>query len=322
MKDHLLSRRAMLAAGGALLPAAALAQPVGPVTRMVVPFQAGISVDVLARALARQMAAGLGQPIVVDNRPGNTGHIGTATVARAAPDGQTLLLGASSTHVVSPQVLRNLPYRPVEDFAPIALIARIPIVLVVSSGLPVRSVAELVEHTRRARGEVTYSTYGVGGNMHLGSALLSQRTGIEMIHVPYTSGSPMPDLMAGRVTFMFENAVSAIPMVRDGRLRALAVASEDEVPGLPDLPRMSQTFPGFEVNAWGMLLAPRGIPAALHDRLEAEALRAMATPEMAEAYASLAMVPGRLGAADAEAFLRREWDKWTRIVAETGVRID
>ncbi|QYU65976.1 tripartite tricarboxylate transporter substrate binding protein [Leptolyngbya sp. 15MV] len=183
MNNEGVSRRAMLAAGAGLLASPALAQS-DRVTRLVVPFQAGISVDVLARALARQISAQTGQVFVVDNRPGNTGHIGTAQVARAAPEGQTLILGASSTHVVSPQVLRNLPYRPVEDFAPIALIARIPIVLVVSAALPVHSVADLVAYARQRGEEVTYSTYGVGGNMHLGSALLSQRTGIPMTHVP------------------------------------------------------------------------------------------------------------------------------------------
>lgn len=318
-----LRRRTLLGAAGASLAArAAAAQPAERITRLVVPFQPGISVDVLARALARRMSAQTGQVFVVDNRPGNTGHIGSAQAARAAPDGQTLVLGASSTHVISPHLLSNLPYRPVEDFAPIALIARIPMVLVVSSNLPVHSVADLIAFARSRNGDATYSTYGVGGNMHLGSALLAMRTGIEMTHIPYTSGSPLPDLMAGRVTFMFENAVGALPMIRDGRLRALAVASQDEVPGLPEIPRISEALPGFEVNAWGMLLAPRGIAQPVRERLEAEALKAMASPEMAEAYASLAMVPGRLGSADTEAFLRREWDKSGRVVAETGVRID
>jgi tripartite-type tricarboxylate transporter receptor subunit TctC len=289
--------------------------------RIVVPYQAGMSVDVSGRALAQQLAEQLNTPVIVENRPGASGHIGAAYVAKAKPDGYTLLLGASSVHVVSPQVLPPLNYDPINDFNPVALVARIPNVLVVHPSVPVDSVPEFIAYAKAHPQKLTFASYGQGSNLHLAGELLNLRLGTQMEHVPYSSSALVSDFMAGRIQWMFENTSAVMPQVKANKLKALAVASEDKLDALGDLPPMSDFLPGFSVNAWALLSAPKGTPAEITDRLAAEVQKALQSPGMQKVLADQYLAPGLLYGPQAKAFLDAENEKWKKIVKDTGVTV-
>lgn len=291
--------------------------------RVVVPFPAGTSPDVTGRLLAKKLSEQLKQQVLVDNRPGFTGHIGTEAVVKSAADGYTLVLGASSTHVVSPQVLTTgINYDTVNDLTPIALVARIPNVLVVHPSLPVKTVPELIAHAKAHPGKLTFASLGNGSNLHLAGEWLKVRAGIDMVHVPYNAQNLATDLLSGRVQLMFDNAINAVPNVKAGKLRALAVASEDPVHDLPGLPSMSQFVPGFSLSAWVVLFGPKGLPADVLARLEREVRTALASEEVRKNFAEQVLIPGNLDARQTAQFVRTEYDKWARILKETGVKVD
>jgi tripartite-type tricarboxylate transporter receptor subunit TctC len=319
----MLKRIAAHLFGIALVGAAstAFAQGTGKPIRIVVPYQAGMSVDVAARALAQQLAEQLDSPVIVENKPGASGHIGGAYVAKSKPDGYTLLLGASSVHVVSPQVLPPLNYDPINDFSPVALIARIPNVLVVHPSVPVSSVPEFIAYAKAHPEQMTFASYGQGSNLHLAGELVNLRLGTHMEHVPYSSSALVSDLMSGRIQWMFENTSAVMPQVKANKLKALAVASEDKLESLGDLPAMSEFLPGFSVNAWALLSAPKGTPSQITDRLSAEVAKALQSARMRQVLADQYLAPGLLYGADAKAFLDAENEKWKKIVKDTGVAV-
>ena len=289
--------------------------------RLIVPFAAGSSPDVSARLLARKLGEQLGQPIVVDNRAGFTGHIGTELVVRSPPDGYTLVLGASSTHVVSPQVLKGIRYHTIDDLTAIGLVSRIPNVLVVHPSVPAHTVPELLAYAKANPGRLSFASLGIGSNLHLAGEWLKVKAGIDMTHVPYNAQNLANDLLSDRVQLMFDNAITAVPNVKAGTLRALAVASEDAGADLPDLPPMSRFVPGFSLSAWTVLFGPKGLPEEVARRLERELRIALASDEIQQGFARQVLIPGDLDAAQTTRFMRDEYDKWAGILRDTGVTL-
>jgi len=288
----------------------------------VVGYAAGGPNDIVARALAQRLAEPLGQQVVVDNRPGADGIIGADLVAKSTPDGHTLAV-VSPSHTVNPAVQAKLPYDPLKDFAPVVLAASGPTLLVVHPSLPVRTVKELIAFARSRPGQINYASSGAGGTLHLAGELFRSRTGIDIAHVPYKGVAPATiELLGGQVSMMFDPIVAAMPHVRSGRLRALAVTSAKRHAQLPDTPTMPEAgVADFEVVIWYGVLAPAKTPRTVVDRLAAETLRIVQTPEMRERLASLGAEPIGLGPDAFASFLASDLAKWAQVVKATGLRI-
>ncbi len=302
------------ATGLALMPAYAQPSRDYPGTRpihLIVPFAAGTAPDALGRLLAQSLAASMAVIVNVENQPGAGGTIGVDRAVKAAPDGHTLVLSGDAALVLSGSFGVNPPYQTLRDLAPIAQVAVTPNVLVVPIDLQVKSVQDLVALARSRPGQINYGSAGIGLSQHRAGELLNRVAGLDMVHVP-SSGSPMPDLLAGRVQVMFANIVSALPLVREGRLRALAVTSLQRSAVVPDLPTLSESgYPGFESVAWFGLLAPAGTPASILKLLEAEVDKALAGPEM---KARLSMMGAMAPVPNSNAFtqvIRDETLKWS-----------
>jgi tripartite-type tricarboxylate transporter receptor subunit TctC len=291
-----------------------------------VPFAAGGGTDAAARLVAMPLGEALGQPVVVENRPGAGGTTGSDLVAKAAPDGYTLVLGTNATHAAAPGLYRDrLTYDPVQDFTAIGPVAEAPSVLVVHPSLPVASVPELIAYLRARSGAVAYGSAGSGSPAHLSAQLFQRLTGTVLLHVPYRGGAPaVTDLVAGRLGLMFAGPVETLPQVRAGALRALAVTTGERFPGLPDLPTVAEAgMPGYALAQWFGLFGPTGLPAAVTAKL-AEALRqAVASPAAAERLATLGMAPVQAtDPAAYAAFVGRERDTWSRLAVEAGAQVD
>lgn len=325
MKPHaLLRRRHVVAAALAACAAPLRAQPAGKPLRIVVPFTPGGTSDILARAVAPKLAAALGTNVVVDNRPGAGGSIAGAEVARAEADGSTLFMGHLGTLAVNPAIYPKLAYDPVKSFAPVAYVARVPNVLVVNPNAPWRSFAEFLAGVRAQPGRFTYSSGGNGSAAHITFEYLKLRARLFMLHIPYRGTAPsVSDLLAGQVDATFTGAPAVLPLVRGGRLRALAVSSVQRIPALPEVPTVAESgFPGFEADQWYGLVAPAGTPAAVVARLNAELNRALAAPDVAESFAreGAVAVPGT-----PQAFgelIRREIPRWAEVARAGNVKPD
>jgi tripartite-type tricarboxylate transporter receptor subunit TctC len=320
----MLARRHILAGlGAAALPGTLAAQgyPARPV-RLVIPFAAGGPTDVVARLLAERMAARLGQPVVVEPRPGAGGALAAELVARAAPDGHTLLIGTATTHAVNPALQGDkLPFHPIRDFVPIAQVARVPIVLVVRPDLPAPALVDFIALLRARDGQLNYGSSGTGSMGHLASVLLLQQLGISATHVPYRGSAPMvPDLLAGRLDFASDALASVVPFVREGRLRALAIATPERASALPEVPSFAEAgLPGYEAYTWNVVFAPAGTPDAVVQALNAVLNAAVAEPELARRLEEMGQpaVQGTTPAGTA-AFVRAELAKWEPVVRASG----
>jgi len=310
-----------LAAGALPLPALAQAYPSQPV-RVVVPGPAGNALDALARLMTEAMAKSMNASFVVENKPGASGHIGGEFVARAKPDGHTLIFGASTTHAVSPHILTDIKYKPVDDFDPITLVARVHNVLVVHPDLPVKSVKELIEHAKANPDKLSFGSTGIGSNLHLGMELFKIMTGVKMQHVPYNSAALQVDLIAGRIQVLLDNMPVAVPNVRAGKVRALGVASLERQPELPDVPTIADTLPGYQVGAWGVLMAPKGTPVAIIATLNQAVHRALAQPEVREGFLKQSFHPAPMTPAETGAFVRAEFEKWGKVVKDAGIKVN
>lgn len=325
MPFHTDRRRLLLAGAASVLGAAAPAQaqawPSGPI-RLVVPFPPGGLLDGVGRLIAPPLASALGQPVVVDNKPGSGGNLGTDQVAKAAPDGQTWLLGSPGL-AISPHLYPRLPYKP-DDLTPVALIGSQPNVLLVPANAPVRSVAELVDMLRKAPGKYQYASNGNGTSLHLSAELFKYRTRSFVLHVPYRGSAPaMTALLAGEVNFMFDNLSPALPQIQAGKVRALAVTSATRAAALPEVPTMKEAgIDGFDVTAWFGLLVPRGTPAAVVQRLEAECAKALRDPALVQAMRQRGIEPGFRGSADVAAHLQRELAQWKTVVDYAKIVLD
>ncbi|HZH26583.1 MAG TPA: tripartite tricarboxylate transporter substrate binding protein [Azospirillaceae bacterium] len=311
-----LAAAATLAAGGAG-PAVA-AWPERPI-RFVVPYPAGGPTDVLARTIGERLSARYGQQVVVDNRPGAGGNLGADQVAKAAPDGHTLVLGTNSTHASNAGLYPNMPYDTARDFAPVTLVATVTNVLVVNPSVPARTVEELVAHAKANPGKLNYASSGSGSAAHLTGELFKMAAGIDMVHVPYRGAPPaLTDLVAGQVQAMFATLPSALPQIQADRLRALAVTGRTPAPALPNVPTMAATLPGFESDAWFGVFAPAGTPSSVIDRLAADVAAVVAEPEVAQKLRAAGFEPATLAPAELRTFQAAEMEKWAAVVRASG----
>ena len=319
-------RPLLLAAASAALPSAARAQPAWaperPV-RLIVGFAAGGSTDVTARLVAAALGERLGQPVVVENRPGAGGNIAAEAAARAAPDGHTLLMGVSGILAANPALYRNLPFDPVRDFAPISQIAFIPNLVVVHPDLPAADLAGFVAHAKANAGRVHYGSAGNGTSLHLAGALLAARAGLALVHVPYRGGAPATtDLLSGKIQMLASPLVEVVAHVQAGRLRPLAVTTARRSPLLPDVPTVAETIPGFEVALWNGLLAPAGTPPPAIARFAAEAAAALRGAELRNKLAEQGSEPAPSTPEEFARFIRAEIPRWTEIVRLSGATAD
>lgn len=315
------SRRELIAIAGtmALASGAARAQayPDRPV-KVVVPFPPGGALDVLARIVSQKMGEELRQQFVIENRPGATGHVGSELVARAAADGYTLLFTASSTQVVSPHLMR-LNYRPLEELVPVGLAAVLDNIIVVHPSLPAQSFAEFLTYARSNPNRITYASTGVGSNLHLAGEMLNIMGGIRMRHIPYSTPQMMPDLLSGRVQLLVGNIPQVAQHIRAGTLRPLAATSARRLAAYPDLPTVAETLPGYEVIAWGMLMAPSATPAPVIAQLNEALRRALASAEVRDAFSRQQFEPRALSPEESSAFMRDQSDRWARVIREANI---
>lgn len=321
-----ISRRQTL---GALLFSPAtqlLAQPVWPErpVRLIVPFPPGGSNDIVARFLAEALRDKLGQPFLVENRSGAGGNIGADIVAKAAPDGHTLLISAPPAFAINEHLYRSMPFSPERDLIPVALVAQVPIVLMVPADSPARSLTELIAMARREPGRLTFGSSSIGGTNHLAGELLKNLANIDIVHVPYRGAAPaMTDLIAGRLQLYFDNMPGVLPQGREGRVRALAVAGFERASALPELPTMAEAgLPGFEASSWFGMAAPSGTPLALISRINAAVLAALEDPVLRQRLAGAGAEPGKLDAAAFTQFVAAERERWGRVVRASGASAD
>jgi tripartite-type tricarboxylate transporter receptor subunit TctC len=309
-----------LAAGAALAQQQAFP---ARIVRIVVPLPPGGSNDLLARIAAERLTASLGQPAVVDNRPGASGNIGTEFVARSAPDGHTLLM-ANTAHVINPSLFAKLPYDPIRDFAPVALMSSVHFALVVHPSVPARSVKEFIAVARARPGALTFASAGNGAPHHLAMELLKFMAHVELTHVPYKgAGQFVPALVTGEVSSVIGAINSLLPHVQAGRLRALGMAGNRRTPLLPDVPTIAEAaLPGFALDNWGGLLAPAGTPRNIIDRLYGEIARALRDPQTGERLAAQGIEVTLAAPDEFQALMKTHMAKWAKVVKAANVRID
>jgi len=318
-------RHFLQAASASLLPAgAALAQsyPSKPI-RLIVPFPAGGATDLFARTLSQKMGEKLGNALVVDNKPGAGGAIGSDLAAKAPADGYTLLLATTSTHSVGPSINPKLPYDTVRDFTPIAHVGNAPSIMLVPNSSPARSVKEWIELARKNPGKFNYASSGNGTVVQLTAELFKSMAGVFVTHIPYKGTAlAMPDLMSGKVDLLFDSLPTGLPFVRDGRLRALAVTSLKRSPLVPDLPPVADTLPGFESVTWFGLYGPKGLPADLVARVNTAAAQAITDPEVREKLDKLGIEPTTSTPAQFAAMVAQDAAKWKKIIVERKITND
>lgn len=306
---------AMAASAGA---GAAENWPTKPI-RMVIPFSAGGNTDVVARLIAPHIEKAVGQPVVVENRPGAAGNIAADFVARADADGYTLLMGTVGTQAINYSIYKDIRFKPA-DFAPITLVASVPNVLAVTASLPVKSVQELIASGKKNPGKLSFASSGAGSSIHLSGEMFKSRTGVDMVHVPYKgSAAAVTDLVGGQVHLMFDNLPTSLPFIKNGTLRALAVTSAERSTNLPDVPTMAEAgVPDFEAGSWFGVLAPAGTPAPIVNKIDQAIEKAMADPEMQKRVVELGAVPTVKGPAEFNAFIGTEIEKWKAVVKAAG----
>jgi tripartite-type tricarboxylate transporter receptor subunit TctC len=309
-----------------LLAAIAQAQtayPVKPI-RLVVPFPPAGATDILSRDLMQRVSQRLGQQIVIDNHPGAAGAIGSDQVAKAAPDGYTLLMATTSTHSVAPILTPHLPYDAVKDFAPVCLVATAPNLLVVPVTLPVNSVKDLIVLAKKEPGTLNFGSAGTGGIVHLTGEMFRYRTGTDIVHVPYKGTQlVIPDLISGQISMLFDNIVSAQPNLKTGRLKAIGITSLKRSPLMPDVPTLSESgVPGFEAYTWFGVYAPKGTPKEIIAKLNHEIIAALQSEEMKERLALLGAEPVGSSPDDMAKIVAAETAKWGKVIRDANVKIE
>lgn len=293
--------------------------------RLIVPFPSGGGVDIVARLISQPLIENLKTPVVVDNRPGAAGTLGTDLAAKATPDGYTLLLGSVGPLAFSPSLYRKLPYNPVRDFAPISLVAVLPNVLLAAPGAPFRTVKELIAVAKERPGQVNYASAGSGTPPHLAMEMFKSMAGVNIVHVPYKGGPPaLNDLMGGRVQVMFINILTALPFVQAERLRALAVSTAARSPVLPEVPAMEEagSLPGFAANDWFGIVVPAGTPKPIIARLNRELVEVLNTPAVRSRLSGQGATPVTNTPEEFAEFIRTETAKWAKVIKAAGVRVD
>jgi tripartite-type tricarboxylate transporter receptor subunit TctC len=329
---HSIPRRRLLISAG-LLPATTLSWaqsgwPNKPV-RIIVPFAAGGTTDILARALAPELGKAFGQTFIVDNKPGAGGNIGADMIAKSAPDGYNLLMGTVGTHAINAALYPKMPFDPVRDFVPITLVAGVPNVLVINpakaEAQKIANVADLIRYAKANPGKLNMASSGNGTSIHLSGELFKSMTGTYMLHFPYRgSGPALLDLIGGTMDVMFDNLPSALPQIKAGKLKALAVTSATRSAAVPDLPTIAEAGPvkGFDASSWFGLLAPAGTPTDIVNRLQQETAKALQSPSLKERLLSQGAIPGGQTPAEFAKFIAAETSKWAQVVKVSGAKVD
>ena len=315
---------ATVATGAALAVAPAMAQtwPTKQVT-IVVPFPAGGTSDVLARAIGQKLTQTSGHAVIVENKPGASGNLGAAAVAKAAPDGHTLLIGAAA--IATAQALYKDPgFKLFDTLTPITVLGTVPFMLVVNPSLPVASVAQFIDYAKQNPNKLSLGSGGSGTIPHLGGELLKMRAGIVFTHVPYKGGiAAISDLVAGQVQFTIDGGTHVVSQIDAGKIRLLAVTSRERLAQYPSVPTLAESgYPGYEASAWQMLLAPGGTPPAVVERIQQEVARAVRAPDVSERLQKLGVIPSGITPAESEAFLKAEMAKWGDVVRVSGAKVD
>jgi tripartite-type tricarboxylate transporter receptor subunit TctC len=305
-----------------LAPSVAQNWPQRPI-RMIVPFPPGGGTDFVARLTAKYLSERLGQTIFVENRAGANGAIGLQEVKQATPDGYTLAFTSDTPMTVNPWLYKDLSYRPLEDFAPVASVVRLPGMLAAHPSLPANNIAELIELAQKKPGGITYASAGVGNFSHLAMELFSMATGVKLLHVPYKGTGPAAlALLGGEVQVGFNNVQTLLQNVQEGKLKALGVAEPKRMPQLPDLPAVAETVPGFEMAPWVGIVAPAGTPKAVVDRLTQETLAVMGDPAIAKQFYDQYLTVMALDQAHFGELIRSDLDKWQKVTKTAGIQMD
>jgi tripartite-type tricarboxylate transporter receptor subunit TctC len=297
--------------------------PSRPIT-YVVPFAAGGTTDILARAIGNKLGPALGTSVVVENKPGAGGNIGSDFVAKAAPDGYTILGGTISSHAINVSLYPNMPYDPIKSFTPVTLIGTLPNVLVVNADSPYQTLQEVISAAKAKSETLTFGSSGNGTSQHLSGELFQSMTGSKMLHIPYKGSAPAMQALLGRqVNLVFENILSAVPLIQSGKLRPLAVTSGTRASSLPDVPTLSEAgLPGYEIVSWQAVFAPAGTPQPVVQRLSTEIGKIINEPEVKARLAGLGVEPSGAGPAELGALQRSEVAKWAKLVKAANIKVE
>jgi len=317
--------RLVLAALAASVALSAFAQsyPSKPI-RLIVPFAAGGGNDNIARLVGKRLNENLGQPLVIDNRPGAGGVVGAELAAKSPPDGYTLFLGGVGSHAVNPNLIEKLPYDPIRDFSPVILLARAPLILVVHPSVPARTFAEFVAYARKNPGKLNFASNGNGSSAQLAAVMFDSMAGAEMVHVPYKGLAPaLTDLLSGQVQVMFSSPVAILPHITAGKLRALAVTGEKRMASLPEAPTVAESgFPGYEASSWYGILAPAGTSREIVARLNAEFLKALEQPDVRNSLIADGAEPVGDTPEQFAAYIRSEKERMGKLIRDARIRME
>ena len=314
---------ALLAASLLSLPLqAATAFPTKPI-RIIVAYTPAGTTDILARALAQKMSESWGQPVIVDNRPGANGNIGTEVAARAVADGHSLVMATAGTHGINVSLYRKLNWHPVKDFAPVSLTAMVPNIMVVNNSLPVKNVKEFIAHVKANPGKLSYGSPGNGSTAHLSMELFKSMTGVNLVHIPYKgSAGVLTDVMGGQIAVTIDNMPPYVPQVRAGKIRALAVSTAKRSSAMPDVPTIAEAgVTGYEAGAWFGLLAPAGTPKAIVAQLSAESARILKLPDVSKRISELGAEPVGSTPEEFAALIHSEIAKWAKVIKDANVEL-
>ena len=326
MTHRIVSLTAIVALAGAMSSAVAQSGsanfPDKPI-KIVVTFTTGGAPDILARLIGERLTAAWGQPVIVDNKPGAGGNLGADFVAKAPPDGYTIVVGTVGTHSINGALYSKMPYDMVKDFTPITLLATTPNMLVINNDVPAKNLKDFIALGKK-EGKMTFASSGSGTSIHVSGELFKTMTGIDMVHIPYKGrATAIPDLLGGRVTMMFDNMPSSLALVREGKLRALGVTSSTRSPAAPDIPTIAESgLPGFDAVSWFALFAPANTPKPIIDKLQTEVRKILKTPDIRKRLADNGLDPVGGTPDELAAYQKSEISKWAKVVKDSGAKVD